>query len=80
MAPPECRSGGFAFLGPIIVLVYASNEADPVHSTARALVERLAAGPDLVHLFWPALLGYLRIVTHARSCRARSPRRTRKGT
>lgn len=47
------------------VLVYASNEADPVHSTARALVERLAAGPDLVHLFWPALLGYLRIVTHA---------------
>ncbi len=47
------------------VLVYASNEADPVHPTARALIERLAAGPDLVYLFWPALLGYLRIVTHA---------------
>jgi len=47
------------------VLVYASNEADPVHSTARALVGRLATGPDLVYLFWPALLGYLRIVTHA---------------
>jgi toxin-antitoxin system PIN domain toxin len=46
------------------VLVYASNEADPVHRTARSLVERLAAGPDLVYLFWPALMGYLRIVTH----------------
>lgn len=46
------------------VLVYASNEADPVHAPARALVERLAAGPDLVYLFWPALMGYLRIVTH----------------
>jgi len=46
------------------VLVYASNEADPVHAPARALVERLAAGPDLVYLFWPAIMGYLRIVTH----------------
>lgn len=46
------------------VLVYASNEADPSHGPARALVERLATGPELVHLFWPTLLGYLRIVTH----------------
>jgi toxin-antitoxin system PIN domain toxin len=46
------------------VLVYASNEADAQHGPARALVERLAAGPDLVYLFWPALMGYLRIVTH----------------
>ena len=46
------------------VLVYASNEADPVHTEARALIERLAAGPDLVYLFWPTLMGYLRIVTH----------------
>jgi uncharacterized protein len=46
------------------VLVYASNEADPVHAPARALVERLAAGPELVYLFWPVLMGYIRIVTH----------------
>lgn len=46
------------------VLVYASNEADPVHAKARALVERLVHGPDLVYLFWPAIMGYLRIVTH----------------
>lgn len=46
------------------VLVYASNDADPMHERARALVERLAGGPDLVYLFWPVLLAYLRIVTH----------------
>ncbi len=46
------------------VLVYASNEADPVHEPARALVERLAAGPEIVYLFWPTVMGYLRIVTH----------------
>lgn len=46
------------------VLVYASNEADPAHAACRALVERLGAGPDIVYLFWPVLLGYLRIVTH----------------
>ncbi len=46
------------------VLVYASNEADAVHERALALVESLAAGPDIVYLFWPVLMGYLRIVTH----------------
>jgi hypothetical protein len=46
------------------ILVYASNEADPVHLVARGLLERLAAGPDLFYVFWPTLLGYLRIVTH----------------
>jgi len=47
------------------VLAYASDEADPAHARARALIERLAAGPDPVYLFWTALIGYLRIVTHA---------------
>lgn len=46
------------------VLVYASNRADPVHARALQLVQDLAAGPDLLYLFWPAVLGYLRIVTH----------------
>lgn len=46
------------------ILVYASNEADLVHRQARVLIEGLAAGPELVHLFWPTLMGYLRIVTH----------------
>lgn len=46
------------------VLVYASNEAEPVHAHARQLVESLAAGPEIVCLFWPTIMGYLRIVTH----------------
>lgn len=46
------------------ILVYASNLDDPVHDRAAELVARLAAGPDLVYLFWPTLLGYLRLVTH----------------
>lgn len=46
------------------ILVYASNEADPAYERARTLVERLARGPELVYLFWPALMGYLRLVTH----------------
>jgi toxin-antitoxin system PIN domain toxin len=46
------------------VLVYASNEADEAHSATRNLIERLAAGPEIAYLLWPALMGYLRIVTH----------------
>lgn len=46
------------------ILVYASNQGDPVHPQAIELVQRLAAGPDLLYLFWPVVLGYLRIVTH----------------
>lgn len=48
------------------ILVYASNASDPAHDGALSLIERLAAGPDLVYLFWPTLMGYLRIVTHPR--------------
>jgi toxin-antitoxin system PIN domain toxin len=46
------------------ILVYASNEADPLHRRARSLIEEIAAGPELAYLFWPVALGYLRIVTH----------------
>ena len=46
------------------VLIYASNTADPRHTPALELVERLARGPELVYLFWPTLMAYLRIVTH----------------
>lgn len=46
------------------ILVYASNTADAAHRVARELVERFAGGPDLLYLFWPTLMGYLRITTH----------------
>jgi toxin-antitoxin system PIN domain toxin len=46
------------------ILVYASNQSDPVYPQAIQLLTRLAAGPDLLYLFWPVVLGYVRIVTH----------------
>jgi uncharacterized protein len=45
------------------VLVYAANASDPVHERARDLLERLARGPELLFLFWPAIMGFLRIST-----------------
>ena len=41
------------------VLVYASDESSSFHERAMRLLETLAAGPDLVYLFWPVALGYL---------------------
>lgn len=46
------------------VLLYASNDASTRQPAARALLDRLAAGPSLVYLFWPVTIGYLRISTH----------------
>ena len=46
------------------VLLYASDEASPMHERARALVQRAADGPEIVYLFWPTVMAYLRIATH----------------
>lgn len=46
------------------VLLYASNDGAPEQQRAVALLRHLAAGPDLVVLLWPAVMGYLRIATH----------------
>ena len=46
------------------VLLYAANADDEAHALARELLERLAAGPDLLYLFWPTIMGFLRIATH----------------
>jgi uncharacterized protein len=46
------------------ILVYATHTASPFHGRSRGLVEHLVAGPDLAYLLWPAVVGYLRIVTH----------------
>ena len=55
------------------VLVYASDTGGSQHARATALLEHLAAGPDLVVLLWPTLLGYLRIATHPAICGAPLP-------
>lgn len=47
------------------VLLYASDVQSTRHGRARELLERLAAGPELVYLFWPVAMAYLRVATHA---------------
>jgi toxin-antitoxin system PIN domain toxin len=47
------------------VLLYASDESSSFHAKATGLVERLARGPDLLYLFWPVVMGYLRMSTHS---------------
>lgn len=46
------------------ILLYASDESSRFHEPALELVERLARGPDLLYLFWPVVMGYLRVSTH----------------
>lgn len=46
------------------VLLYASDTASEHHERALEFLERWSDGPDLVYLFWPTLMSYLRISTH----------------
>lgn len=46
------------------ILLYASDKGSPRYLEARQLIESFAAGPELGYLFWPVLMGYLRIATH----------------
>ena len=46
------------------VLLYASDDSSPREAAARALLETIAAGPELTYLFWPTIMAYLRIATH----------------
>lgn len=46
------------------ILLYASDEASDVHHEALAFVKGVAASEELLYLFWPTVLAYLRIATH----------------
>jgi toxin-antitoxin system PIN domain toxin len=46
------------------VLLYASDETSRYHPEARAFLDRVASGEELVYLFWPTVMAYLRIATH----------------
>jgi toxin-antitoxin system PIN domain toxin len=47
------------------VLLYASDGSSPFQARAVELLERIARGPEIAYLFWPAVMAYLRISTHA---------------
>src|SRR3954447_6841191 len=46
------------------VLLYASDAGSPLHDKARGVVDRIATSSEIVYLFWPTLMAYLRISTH----------------
>ena len=46
------------------ILVYATDTGSDVGEAAQDLIERLARGPDLLYVFWPALMGFIRVATH----------------
>lgn len=48
------------------VLIAATNASDPHHDQALELLGDLVGGRNLFHLFWPVLLGFVRIATHPR--------------
>ena len=47
------------------LLLYASDEASPFHARAVTFLEQVARGPELLYLFWPTVMAYLRVATHA---------------
>jgi hypothetical protein len=47
------------------LLLFASDSSSPFHERARGFLEELARGPEIVYLFWPVVMAYLRIATHA---------------
>ncbi|MGH2539371.1 MAG: TA system VapC family ribonuclease toxin [Actinomycetota bacterium] len=47
------------------LLLFASDASSPFHDRARAFLEELAEGPEIVYLFWPVVMAYIRIATHA---------------
>lgn len=46
------------------VLLYASDETSSRQRRAVEAVQRLAAGPEALYLFWPVVMAYVRLATH----------------
>jgi predicted nucleic acid-binding protein len=46
------------------ILLYVSDTSSPFHRPARALLDSLLAGPELVYVGWPVIMSYLRVATH----------------
>lgn len=47
------------------ILLYASGTSGPLADPAAAFLDRITRGPEIVTLFWPAVLAYIRIGTNA---------------
>lgn len=64
-----------SFALDVNVLLYAVDEENRNHSTAREFLERCAAGPEVCCLGWLTVMSYLRMATNPRIfARPLSPR------
>jgi hypothetical protein len=46
------------------LLLHASDRQSPFHERARPALEHLVGGSDIIYLFWPVIMAYVRIATH----------------
>lgn len=46
------------------ILLYASDASSPYRNRAMELIDAVARGPQIVYLFWPTVVSYLRIASH----------------
>lgn len=46
------------------LLLFASDTSSEFHERAQKVLHEYAAGQEIVYLFWPVVMGYLRIATH----------------
>jgi uncharacterized protein len=46
------------------IIIYASDDASPLQERATRFLEQVGSGPELVYVFWPTAMAYLRVVTH----------------
>lgn len=46
------------------LLLYASDHESQFHERAVRVLDEIALGPEIVYLFWPVVMAYLRIATH----------------
>lgn len=46
------------------VLLYASDARSPYRDRAVEFIDEVARGPQIIYLFWPTVMAYLRLATH----------------
>jgi uncharacterized protein len=46
------------------ILLYAADGDSPLHQRSLEIVTRASQGPEVVYIFWPTIMAYLRIATH----------------
>ncbi len=46
------------------VLLHASDDESAYRERAIEIIDEIARGPQIVYLFWPTVMAYLRIATH----------------